>query len=110
MRLRYATTEDVEALADVHAKAFDAAWTASDIGRLMTIMGGFALIAEADGIVGFILARAVGGEAEVLTLAVAPWARRQGVAAALVEGAAARASASGAKALSWRWPPTTTRP
>jgi ribosomal-protein-alanine N-acetyltransferase len=99
MKLRYAAAEDAEALADVHAKAFDAAWTAPDIARLMMIMGGFALIAETDGIVGFILARAVGGEAEILTLAVAPWARRQGVGAALVEAVAARAAAEGAKAV-----------
>ena len=99
MKLRYAAAEDADALADVHAKAFDAAWTAADIARLMMIMGGFALIAETDGIVGFILARAVGGEAEILTLAVAPWARRQGVAAGLVEAVAAHAGAEGAKAV-----------
>ena len=99
MNLRYAAAEDSDALADVHAKAFNAAWTAPDIARLMTIMGGFALIAETDGIVGFILARAVGGEAEILTLAVAPWARRQGVAAALVEAVTVHAAAEGAKAV-----------
>ena len=99
MKLRFAGDEDAAALADVHAKAFDTAWTAPDIARLMTVMGGFALIAEADGIVGFILARAVGGEAEILTLAVAPWARRQGVAKALIEGTAAHAGGQGAKAL-----------
>ena len=99
MRLRSAAAEDAEALAAVHAKAFDASWTCDDIARLMQIMGGFALLAEEDGVVGFILARTMGGEAEILTLAVAPWARRSGVGAALVQAVVERAQALGASAL-----------
>ena len=101
MRLRVATTADVEALAAVHAKAFDTSWAAPDIARLMQIMGGFALIAEGEeeDVIGFILARAIGGEAEILTLAVAPWARRRGVAAALVEAVVRQALEQGAGAL-----------
>jgi ribosomal-protein-alanine N-acetyltransferase len=83
----------------VHAKAFDNAWTAADIARLMHILGGFALIAEEEGVVGFILARTVAGEAEILTLAVAPWARRRGVASALVEAAVSEARRRGAHAV-----------
>ena len=41
----------------------------------------------------------MGGEAEILTLAVAPWARRRGVGAALVEAVAIEAVARGAGAL-----------
>jgi ribosomal-protein-alanine N-acetyltransferase len=99
MRVRFAAPEDAEALAAVHAQAFDASWTAPDIARLMQIMGGFALIAEDDGIIGFVLTRAIGGEAEILTLAVAPWARRKGVGAALVDAAAGQAAVLGAGAL-----------
>lgn len=99
MKLRAAAAEDAERLASVHARAFDASWTAPDIARLMQIMGGFALVAEEDDVIGFILARTMGGEAEILTLAVAPWARRKGVAAALVEATATRARALGAGAL-----------
>ena len=103
MKLRLAAAEDAPMLAEVHARAFDASWTAPDIARLMEIMGGFAFLAEDDdedgGLVGFLLARAIGGEAEVLTLAVAPWARRRGVAAALVEAAAEAAAVGGAGAL-----------
>ncbi len=89
MKLRLACADDAPILAEVHARAFDASWTAPDIARLMDIMGGFAFVAEARGRpIGFLLARAIGGEAEILTLAVAPWARRRGVGAALVEAAA----------------------
>ena len=97
MNLRFAAAEDAERLAEVHARAFDTSWTASDIERLMQIMGGFALIADQQaGIVGFILIRVIAEEAEVLTLAVAPWARRTGVGLELVEAAAAEAERRGA--------------
>jgi ribosomal-protein-alanine N-acetyltransferase len=88
MKLRFAAAEDAETLEAVHAKAFDAGWTAADIARLMQILGGFALIAEDEAEpVGFILARVVADDAEILTLAVAPQARRRGVASGLVEAA-----------------------
>ena len=65
----------------------------------MRIMGGFALVAEAETPQGFILARTVADEAEILTLAMSPPFRRRGVARALVEAAAAEAARKGAKAL-----------
>ena len=101
MKLRFATDEDVDALAEVHSRAFDSSWSAPDIARLMQIMGGFAVIAfdDAGGITGFILARAMARESEILTLAIAPWARRQGVASALVEAVAAEAAARDAESI-----------
>ncbi len=99
MKLRFATSQDADALAEVHARAFDTSWQADDIARLMEIMGGFALVAEDDGVTGFILARTMGGEAEILTLAVAPWARRRGVGSALVEAVAQEALRRGAGAM-----------
>lgn len=100
MRLRGATAEDAPALAALHARAFDRPWGAEEIARLMSAMGGFALLAEGDdGPQGFILARAIGGEAEILTLAVDPSARRSGTGAALVEAAAGLAAQGGANAL-----------
>jgi [ribosomal protein S18]-alanine N-acetyltransferase len=101
MKLRFASGEDATALEAVHARAFDSSWTAADIERLMQIMGGYALLAEEaeKGPVGFILARTMAGEAEILTLAVAPWARRRGVARALIEAAAGEATRRGAGAM-----------
>jgi len=95
--LRPATRRDGAALAEVHATAFEAPWRDQEILRFAEDRGGYALVAEAERrIVGFILCRAIAGEAEVLTLAVRPEHRRKGIAAALVEAAArvaARASA-----------------
>lgn len=101
MRIRPAVAEDAPALAGAHATAFDASWTAPDIAALMRATGGFALLAEdaAGHAHGFILGRALAGEAEILTLAVAPDARRSGLGRALVEALAEEAKARGARTL-----------
>lgn len=96
MTLRAATPDDAAALAGLHATAFDHPWAASEIADLAAQPGAFALLAEARG---FILCRAIAGEAEILTLAVDPAARRLGVARALVEAAAGVAAQAGAETL-----------
>ena len=83
--LRAARAADVPALAALHALAFDHPWSGEELATLLASPGGFALIVEDEG---FILCRAIGGEAEILTLAVAPAARRRGAGRALVEAAA----------------------
>jgi ribosomal-protein-alanine N-acetyltransferase len=86
MIVRGAIRADAAALAEVHAAAFDAPWSAEDLLSFAEDRGGFALVAEADDgrIDGFILCRVMAGEAEILTLAVRPTARRNGLAAALI--------------------------
>jgi ribosomal-protein-alanine N-acetyltransferase len=97
VNLRPATRADGAALAEAHAAAFDEPWSADDILRFAEDRGGFALAAEdAGALVGFILCRLIAGEAEVLTLAVRPAARRRGIGRALLEAAAALAQASAA--------------
>ncbi|MDO9336937.1 MAG: GNAT family N-acetyltransferase [Caulobacteraceae bacterium] len=86
---------DPQALALVHAQAFDHAWSAGEIADLLETPGSF-LVAETNG---FILARVLADEAEIITLAVVPSARRQGLARRLVEAAAVQALALGARAL-----------
>jgi ribosomal-protein-alanine N-acetyltransferase len=81
--LRLASAADAGLLAAMHRAAFEDPWGAEEIAALLDGPGGFALIADGDA--GFILCRAVGGEAEILTLAVEPEARRSGVGRALVE-------------------------
>lgn len=100
MRIREATGEDADLLAAAHARAFDNSWSAADILGLMSAMGGFALMAEMEaGPIGFILGRAIGGEAEILTLVVAPDQRRAGVGEALVEALVREAETRGAEAV-----------
>ena len=86
---------DPQTLAALHATAFDHPWGVAEFASLLATPGTFA-VAEPHG---FILIRAVAGEAEILTLAVAPGARRQGLARRLVERATVQALALGAEAM-----------
>ncbi|MBR7617986.1 GNAT family N-acetyltransferase [Phenylobacterium sp. 20VBR1] len=99
MKLRAAEEADLEALSAVHRRAFTPGWGPEEIADLASGPGAFGLIVEAETPLGMILCRALAGEAEVLTLAVDPAARRQGVARALVAAAAITARAAGAAAM-----------
>ena len=103
--IRSVRAADVPGLAALHARAFPRAeaWGALAIGTMLGLEGGFGLLLEAPEREapprGFILARAVAGEAEILTLAVDPDHRRQGQGAELLAAALAEAGARGAEAL-----------
>jgi [ribosomal protein S18]-alanine N-acetyltransferase len=73
-----------EALAALHARSFrvPAPWSAADFSSLLADPLVFLLV---EGDAGFLLGRAVAGEAEILTIAVAPDARRRGLGRKLVE-------------------------
>jgi ribosomal-protein-alanine N-acetyltransferase len=98
MKLTAAGPDDAALLAAIHATAFPpgAAWDADTLGTLLRLEGVFAWRAGEDG---FILARRTLDEAEILTLAVCPAARRAGIGAALVATALLTVSAAGAKAM-----------
>jgi ribosomal-protein-alanine N-acetyltransferase len=83
------------ALAALHAACFPDAWNAAAISALLVTPGTFAY-AHDDG---FVLARAAAGEAEILTLAVAPAARGRGLGRALLQAAIIRAQELGAETL-----------
>ncbi|RZJ41034.1 MAG: GNAT family N-acetyltransferase [Brevundimonas sp.] len=85
-------TAPAERLAALHATAFDAPWDAAAFSGLLEQDGVFP-VETADG---FILMRAVADEAEILTLAVRPDARRAGQGTRLVAEGVAAASARGA--------------
>jgi ribosomal-protein-alanine N-acetyltransferase len=97
MILRAATGDDLDLLAELHALAFQPGWDAEEIADVGSGPGAFALVAEDEAPLGMILCRALAGEAEILTLAVDPAARRRGVARALVEAAAVMAREAGAE-------------
>jgi [ribosomal protein S18]-alanine N-acetyltransferase len=83
-------------LAGLHARAFDHSWSAAEIEAMLNNPVTFALKADA---LGFVMAWILGGEGEILTLAVVPEARRQGVGEALAAAACAAAAAGGAAAM-----------
>jgi len=86
---------DAPALAALHEAAFEAGerWDAAAIGVLLAMPGAFGLHIPG---AGFVLARVAADEAEILTLAVIPTARRKGHAGALLAGAMAAALLRGA--------------
>ncbi len=89
-------------MAAVHAASFAEAWDTVEIGAVLEGPGGFGLVVrdpQPGAMAGFILARTVADEAEVLTLAVDPIQRRSGVGRALVEAVALVAAQAGARSL-----------
>jgi len=93
-----ATPAHAAALAAIHAAAFPPrdSWGADAISLQLALPGAFGLIDDRGGM---LLGRVVADEAEVLTLAVAPAARRQGIATALLRAAQAHARALGVHAM-----------
>lgn len=86
-------------LADLHARAFERPWSAAEFAKLLQNAAVFALVWRDADPQGFVMAWAAAGDAELITVAVAPEARRRGVAAALVDVASGVASACGAASM-----------
>lgn len=99
MKLSRATPDHAPAMASAHAQAFDTPWDENDFEDLLDGDGVFAFVAEDADPAGVLVCRAVAGEAEILTVGVAPWARRRGVALALMTAAIDAARVAGAEAM-----------
>ncbi|MES2713310.1 MAG: GNAT family N-acetyltransferase [Pseudomonadota bacterium] len=107
MILRPAFAAEAEVLAAIHAEAFASpdCWGPAAIALMLEAEGGFGTLALSgtppfgDEPLGFALGRAMADEAEVLTLAVRPRARRAGVGSALLAALRAAARDRGASVL-----------
>lgn len=77
-------------LADLHAPVFHHAWSEEDFTGMLSQGNIFGFIARPVGkpkqCAGFVLARLVAGEAEILTIAVPPAMQRRGIGRDLMEG------------------------
>jgi ribosomal-protein-alanine N-acetyltransferase len=89
-----ATQAQVAVLAAIHAAAFEPAesWGQDAISLQLALPGAFGLLDERGGM---LLGRVAADEAEVLTLAVVPAVRRQGIATTLLRAALAEVRARG---------------
>lgn len=87
----------VEELADIHASAFQypRPWSSEEFAALLA--SPYTVLVEA--VQGFALGRVVAGEAELLTIAVRPDARRQGVGSRLLSDLIEAASERGAQSI-----------
>ena len=99
LTLAPAGPEAAETLAALHAAAFDKPWSAADIAALIGGAGAYAVLAQDEAPLGMVMSRILFEEAEILTLAVAPEARRRGVGLALVGAATGLARQGGASSL-----------
>jgi ribosomal-protein-alanine N-acetyltransferase len=91
---------DVGLVADLHAACFTAeGWDAQAIAELLAMAGAFGLWASAGAShkpLGFILARAIAEECEILSLGVRPANRRWGIGRKLLRTALEMAATCGA--------------
>lgn len=93
-----AAAADAEIMAALHAACFPRGWSAEELASLRDGPGAAGHAAWADGaLAGFILGRLAADEAEVLTLAVAPLARRRGLGAALLAALESACREAGAR-------------
>lgn len=99
MTPRHALAGEADALAGVHAASFAAPWNGAEIAALLADEAAFGLVVGPAAPVAFLIGRGAADEAEILTLAVRPDARRRGLGAALVEAAGREAARRGASAL-----------
>ncbi|MGH6838596.1 MAG: GNAT family N-acetyltransferase [Methylocella sp.] len=73
--------------AAIHATSFAYPWQEADFEQLFVALGTFAdgaVDAKEERLAGFVLSRVAAGEAEILTIAVAPEWRRRGIATSLL--------------------------
>ena len=86
MKIRLATLRDAEAIAQTEKLAREDGWSRNAVQDSLDKAHVFSLIAETEGEpVAHVLGTKVADEAEILTIAVRPIHRRQGVARALLQ-------------------------
>jgi ribosomal-protein-alanine N-acetyltransferase len=95
--IEVAVPAHVPLMAEIHRFSFPSgeAWDAKAIDVQLGLPGSIAFVNAS----GFILARALAGEAELLTLAVVPEARGRGIGRALLYAAMRKAASCGAETL-----------
>jgi len=97
MNIARARPEDAQDMAAVHAQAFDKPWDENDFEDLLDGEGIFGILAHVEDPAGVVICRTVAGEAEILTVGVASWARRSGVGRSLMHAAIDLAREAGAR-------------
>lgn len=101
MHVEPLTPHHADLLAALHKDAFADVWDAHAFAGLLTHPGafGFMALGDEEDPVGFILLRAAADEAEIITMAVLPTRKRQGIGRALLDRACVEASGRGAASL-----------
>lgn len=94
--IRLARDQESALLARLHKECFAKAWSEKQIIPMLAMPGAFVLVAQrGEEAEGFILVRAGGGEAEILTICVVPAARGQRLGEHLITASLAHLLAYG---------------
>jgi ribosomal-protein-alanine N-acetyltransferase len=92
--------DDAKAVAAIHQRSFARPWAAADFMRYAYAPECHGVVAWRDDVIaGAIVICIAGGDAEILTIAIDPEWRRQGIAGSLLTRAIADAASHGAEAL-----------
>jgi len=90
-----------DVIAALHGRCFDEAWSPFTIRQVLNMPGAFGLVARGvddagdEDPAGFVLARSVADECEILSLATAPAWRDRGVGRMLLDACIARVASQG---------------
>lgn len=91
---------DLPGVAALHSICFEESWHTELLGKILSVPGTFGLFCRTCGkISGFIICRTSEQEGEILSLAVAPTVRRNGLARALLDATKAHAMTKEIEAL-----------
>jgi [ribosomal protein S18]-alanine N-acetyltransferase len=97
-KIRLASPADAERLLPIERRCFSDPWSFEAFEELLRPPLGLGLLAErAEEVRGYLVARVVAGEGEILNLAVAPEARRNGLGAELLGAGIVAIAAAGAR-------------
>ena len=100
--IRPAGAFDAEVMAAIHAASFAKNWSTNELAQFVAAPGCLSLLASLSPeqtVQGFLIVRTTGDEAEILTLAVHPSHRRNGLGRALLAAAIASLREAGSKRL-----------
>jgi ribosomal-protein-alanine N-acetyltransferase len=97
--IRVATPLDAALFESIHRHCFGDPWTEESFRALLSDAATFGFTCDDDAGEAFVLIRAAAGEAEVLTLATVPQARRRGLASLLLDAAIREGNSRGIRRL-----------